>query len=171
MPIFVSAWRKTWKNLIDGLSKRIKKRELPIRSGAATLKLPICKLYEKLLFLKDSNSHQKLESNFNFTNIKYSTSMFSCWHHISVSTTLIIIHGNTNKLRESDSNSKRTKRSEPDNNNSYRAAIVESLKMKLSPDAHYLLRLVLSLQAKSLWSNGRQNWGAAYSTKVWIWWR
>ena len=50
--------KRTWKNLRDGLSTCIKKRELMTRSGAAAGKLPKCKLFDQLQFLRDSVSNK-----------------------------------------------------------------------------------------------------------------
>ena len=55
--------KRTWKNLRDGLSKCIKKRELLTRSGAAAGKLPKCKLFDQLQFLRDSVSNKATVSN------------------------------------------------------------------------------------------------------------
>lgn len=69
--------KKTWKNLRDGLSKCVKKRELLTRSGTGTSKLPICKLYKQLLFLKDSVSNRKSDSNLKFTDLQDTSQAYS----------------------------------------------------------------------------------------------
>ena len=55
--------KKTWKNLRDGLSKCLKKRDLMTRSGASAGKLPKCKLFDQLLFVRDTVSNRQSVSN------------------------------------------------------------------------------------------------------------
>ena len=47
----------------DGMSKCLKRRESLSKSGAGASRLPTCKLFEQLLFLKDTLLNRPTESN------------------------------------------------------------------------------------------------------------
>ena len=88
--------KRTWKNLRDGLSKCIKKRELMTRSGAAAGKLPKCKLFDQLQFLRDSVSNKATVSNV-FTEGSQAA------HYNEIATEPVSPHHSASKKRVSNS--------------------------------------------------------------------
>ena len=59
--------KRRWKNLRDGMMKCLKKIDMATRSGAGATKTSTCKYFQQLLFLKDSVSNRRTESNLNMT--------------------------------------------------------------------------------------------------------
>ena len=57
------ALKKRWKNLRDGFQKCCKKIDNMTRSGAGASKLPTCKCFVQLQFLRDSVSNRPTQSN------------------------------------------------------------------------------------------------------------
>ena len=55
--------KKRWKNLRDGMMKFIKKIDAATRSGSGSSRLPTCKYFESLLFIRDTVSNKPTESN------------------------------------------------------------------------------------------------------------
>ena len=61
--------RRRWKNLRDGMNRCLKKINDNQKSGAAASKAPTCKLFQQLLFLKDTLQHRDATvSNFNIAS-------------------------------------------------------------------------------------------------------
>jgi len=57
--------KKLWKYLKDNFSKFLKKRDLMTRSGAAAERLPKCKLFQELMFIRDTVANRPSISNIN----------------------------------------------------------------------------------------------------------
>lgn len=55
----VEVLKNRWKNIKDGFTKCCKKIQDSLKSGAGASKLPTCKNYESLLFLKDNVTNSK----------------------------------------------------------------------------------------------------------------
>ena len=54
-----------WKNLRDGFSKCLKKRDLLTRSGAGATVLPQCQFFRELQFIKNAVTNRATHSNLN----------------------------------------------------------------------------------------------------------
>ena len=54
-----------WKNLRDGFSKCLKKRDLLTRSGAGAAVLPQCQFFRELQFIKNAVTNRATHSNLN----------------------------------------------------------------------------------------------------------
>ena len=57
--------KKTWKNMKDNFSKCFKKRERMTRSGAPAATLPKYRLFDQLLFIRDTVANRPTVSNIN----------------------------------------------------------------------------------------------------------
>ena len=57
------------KNLRDGMSKCLKRREVMSKSGAGASRLPTCRLFEQLMFLKDVLLNRPTKSNVDLTEL------------------------------------------------------------------------------------------------------
>ena len=63
MDLFKVYLKNLWKNLREGFSKCMKKRDLLTRSGAGTTSLPECKLFRELMFIRDTVTNRAMHSN------------------------------------------------------------------------------------------------------------
>ena len=64
--------KKRWKNLRDGMMRCLKKMSDLNRSGACASKVPSCKCFERLLFLRDTVSNKETDSNIPLPNFQTS---------------------------------------------------------------------------------------------------
>ena len=55
--------KRRWKNLRDGMMRCLKKINEVQKSGASASKMPTCKLFDQLLFLRDFVSNRETNSN------------------------------------------------------------------------------------------------------------
>ena len=55
--------KRRWKNLRDGMMRCLKKINEGQKSGAGASKMPTCKLFDQLLFLRDFVSNRETTSN------------------------------------------------------------------------------------------------------------
>ena len=60
-------FKRVWKNLRNGMSKCLKRREVMSQSGADASRLPTRRLFEQLMFLKDILLNRLTESNVDLT--------------------------------------------------------------------------------------------------------
>ena len=140
--------RKLWKNLRDGFTKCMKRWEEMTRSGAGESKLPICKLFTELSFIRGSVANRATDSNFDsladdsFLDDAASPASTSSQSFIPlpVKVTNFITRPSTAKKRRKGAENI----AEPPIN--YEAAIVEKLNNKLSANAHFLLSLEPALE-------------------------
>ena len=59
--------KRRWKNLRDGMMRCLKKISDGQKSGAGATKIPTCKFFKQLVFLRDFVSNRETESNINVT--------------------------------------------------------------------------------------------------------
>ena len=55
--------KRRWKNLRDGMMRCLKKISEGQKSGAGASKVPTCKFFDQLLFLRDFVSNRETNSN------------------------------------------------------------------------------------------------------------
>ena len=124
------------------MSKCLKKRELLTRSGAALTRLPTCKLYTQLLFIRDTVVHRKTQSNVTI-DLPPPSSSFS---HSSPAVSPPLSPNYFTPVSKESSRPKKAKKDamreeQPD---TYKAVIAQHLmkKMKkMTPDGHFLQSL------------------------------
>ena len=135
--------KRCWKNLRDGFVKCLKKREVLTRSGAGKTKLPTCKFFDQLHFIRDTIIHRSTESNFNPVIETFDDEVLEQEHDLSISDMASPV--SSVKTPEVDRpKHKRQRKNEVIEEvapTTYEAALVEKLSKKTSADAHFLLSL------------------------------
>ena len=132
------------------MSKCLKKRELATRSGAGASRLPVCRLYEQLQFLRDTLVNRPTASNVSVelnsrSNTNDSVSLLSPPPSPSMQSTPS--SAQKENLRSS-SRAKARKRPAPSESFNFENAIVEAInKEDESADALFCKSLIPTLEA------------------------
>ena len=136
------------------MRKCLKKRRELTKSGAGATKLPNCKFYNELLFLKDVLLNRQTESNITIPSTLGSRNnvVTDCPTERSedFASSSIRSPPSTPMLTPPTvaSGKKRSKRAEPsESSQTYEAAIVDKLSRELSTDGHFLMSLEPQLRS------------------------